>query len=78
MPCGSARKYGANVTADQRRVGILAYYCRPFLRSQENWFVSLSKAVLETAPARLRQLLGWDHYLSLGMIDGMPRTGPRY
>jgi ectoine hydroxylase-related dioxygenase (phytanoyl-CoA dioxygenase family) len=69
---------GANVTEDERRFGILAYYCRPFLRSQENWFVSLKPDVLEAAPPRLRQMLGWDHYLSLGMIDGMPRTGPRY
>ncbi|HZU73643.1 MAG TPA: phytanoyl-CoA dioxygenase family protein [Acidimicrobiales bacterium] len=69
---------GANTTADQRRHGILAYYCRPFMRQQENWFVSLRPEVLEAAPARLRQLLGWENYLSLGMIDGMPRNGPRY
>ena len=69
---------GANVTADERRHGILAYYCRPFMRQQENWFVSLRPEVLESAPGRLRQILGYDNYLSLGMIDGMPRTGPRY
>ena len=69
---------GANLTRDERRHGILVYYCRPFIRQQENWFVSLKPEVLEAAPARLRQLLGWEHYLSLGMIDGMPREGPRY
>ena len=69
---------GANVTAEERRHGILAYYCRPFMRQQENWFVSLRPEVLEAASPQLRQLLGYDHYLSLGMIDGMPRTGPRY
>jgi ectoine hydroxylase-related dioxygenase (phytanoyl-CoA dioxygenase family) len=69
---------GANVTTDQRRFGILAYYCRPFIRQQENWFVSLDPVVLERATPQLRQLLGWGHYLSLGMIDGMPRHGPRY
>lgn len=69
---------GANRTASERRRGILAYYCRPFLRQQENWFVSLAPEVLERATPRLRRLLGWEHYLSLGMIDGMPRTGPRY
>ena len=69
---------GANVTQDFRRHGILAYYCRPFLRQQENWFVSLKPEVLEKATPALRHMLGWDHYLSLGMIDGMPRTGPRY
>jgi len=69
---------GANVTKDERRHGILAYYCRPFIRQQENWFVSLSPEVLERATPALRHMLGWDHYLSLGMIDGMPREGMRY
>ncbi|HEV2370497.1 MAG TPA: phytanoyl-CoA dioxygenase family protein [Acidimicrobiales bacterium] len=69
---------GANTTRDEKRHGILAYYCRPFMRQQENWFVSLRPDVLESAPPRLRQLLGYENYLSLGMIDGMPRTGARY
>ena len=71
---------GANTTADQRRVGILAYYCRPWVRQQENFFASLPPEVLERTKAdpRMRQLIGWDHYLSLGMIDGMPREGMRY
>jgi len=69
---------GANVTRDQRRFGILSYYCRPFIRSQENWFESLRPEVLEQATPALRRLLGWEHYFSLGMIDGMPRQGMRY
>ena len=69
---------GRNITAGERRHGILAYYCRPFMRQQENWFLSLDPDVLERATPELRHLLGYDHYLSLGMIDGMPRTGPRY
>ena len=71
---------GGNTTTDQQRVGILAYYCRPFVRQQENFFASLPPDVLERTKQdpRLRQLIGWDHYLSLGMIDGMPREGMRY
>ena len=69
---------GANTTTDERRHGILAYYCRPYMRQQENWFLSIKPEVLETAPPRLRQLLGYEHYFSLGMVDGMPRQGPRY
>jgi ectoine hydroxylase-related dioxygenase (phytanoyl-CoA dioxygenase family) len=69
---------GSNVTAGDLRYGILAYYCRPFIRQQENFFVSLAPHVLEAATPRLRQLLGWENYLSLGMIDGMPRQGMRY
>jgi len=69
---------GANITSSERRHGILAYYCRPFMRQQENFFVSLRPEVLERATPFLRHLLGWDHYFSLGMIDGMPREGFRY
>ena len=69
---------GANVTEDERRFGILAYYCRPFMRQQENWFVSIDEAVLDRWGQPLRHLLGYDNYLSLGMIDGMPRRGPRW
>jgi ectoine hydroxylase-related dioxygenase (phytanoyl-CoA dioxygenase family) len=69
---------GANVTESVRRHGILAYYCRPFIRQQENFFVSLDPAVIDRADPRLRQLLGWEHYFSLGMINGMPREGMRY
>jgi ectoine hydroxylase-related dioxygenase (phytanoyl-CoA dioxygenase family) len=68
---------GANVTADERRHGILAYYCRPFMRTQENWFLSIEPAVLDAHP-QLRPLLGYELYFSLGMIDGMPRHGPRF
>ena len=69
---------GANTTKSERRHGILAYYCRPFIRQQENWFVSLAPEVLARSTPTLRHLLGWDHYFSLGMIDGMPREGMRY
>ena len=69
---------GANTTAGERRHGILAYYCRAFVRQQENWFLSIDPDVLESSPRELKSLLGYDLYLSLGMIDGMPRTGPRF
>jgi ectoine hydroxylase-related dioxygenase (phytanoyl-CoA dioxygenase family) len=68
---------GANVTATERRHGILAYYCRPYLRTQENWFLSIDPEVLDRRP-ELRPLLGYDLYFSLGMVDGMPRAGPRF
>lgn len=68
---------GANVTQGERRHGILAYYCRAFMRTQENWFLSIDPGVLERRP-ELRALLGYDQYLSLGMVDGMPRNAPRF
>jgi ectoine hydroxylase-related dioxygenase (phytanoyl-CoA dioxygenase family) len=70
---------GANTTADERRHGILSYYCRPFMRQQENWFLSIDRTVLDRHAERLRPLLGWGVlYLSLGMVDGMPREGQRF
>jgi ectoine hydroxylase-related dioxygenase (phytanoyl-CoA dioxygenase family) len=69
---------GANATADELRCGVFAYYCRPFLRTQENWFVSLRPDVLAGASPTLRELLGWNHYRSLGIVDGMPLDQPRF
>jgi ectoine hydroxylase-related dioxygenase (phytanoyl-CoA dioxygenase family) len=70
---------GANVTRDQKRRGILCYYCRPFMRQQENFFKSLDPAVLERATPRLRQLLGYEMWLGgVGAIGGLPRNGPRF
>jgi ectoine hydroxylase-related dioxygenase (phytanoyl-CoA dioxygenase family) len=68
---------GRNVTEAERRHGILAYYCRPFMRTQENWFLSIDRQVLDRHP-KLPHLLGYDNYLSLGMVDGMPRDTYRY
>ena len=68
---------GSNVTERERRHGILQYCCRPFVRQQENWFLSIDPAVLERRP-ELRPILGYEQYLSLGMVDGMPRHGPRF
>jgi ectoine hydroxylase-related dioxygenase (phytanoyl-CoA dioxygenase family) len=66
----------ANVTTNRRRRGILTYYCRPFMRQQENFFLSLDPEVF--APATLRQLLGYEMWLGgVGAIGGLPRNAPR-
>ena len=70
---------GANRTRDQKRHGILTYYCRPFMRTQENFFESLDDAVLARATPRLRQLLGYDMWLGgVGAIGGLPRNAQRF
>jgi len=70
---------GRNTTADQKRHGIITYYCRPFMRQQENFFKSLDPAVLERATPRLRQLLGYEMWLGgVGAIGGLPREWPRF
>ena len=70
---------GPNRTADQKRHGILTYYCRPFMRQQENFFKSLDDAVLARATPRLRQLLGYDLWLGgVGAIGGLPPNAQRF
>ena len=51
---------GANTTKDEYRHGAVTYYCRPFLRQQENFVRSISPGVLESASPTLRRLLGYD------------------
>ena len=57
---------GANTTKDEYRHGAVTYYCRPFLRQQENFVRSISPGVLESASPTLRRLLGYDPYFVLG------------
>jgi uncharacterized protein YbaA (DUF1428 family) len=76
---GLWHRNGRNRTTAEKRRGILTYYCRPFLRQQENFFRSLDPAVLERATPRLRQLLGYEMWLGgVGMIGGLPRNAQRY
>jgi ectoine hydroxylase-related dioxygenase (phytanoyl-CoA dioxygenase family) len=55
----------------QRRHAIFAYYCAPYMRQQENMFLSLDRAVVERASPRLKSLLGYSPYL--GKIGIIPR-----
>ncbi len=70
---------GTNTTADQTRAGIFAYYVRPYLRTQENWWRSLDATALErfAQHPRWRELLGFEHHRSLGVVDGLPLDQPR-
>jgi ectoine hydroxylase-related dioxygenase (phytanoyl-CoA dioxygenase family) len=63
---------GQNTTRSDYRRGILNYYCRGYVRQQQNFFIGLDPAVLDRASPRMRRLLGWENYLSLGMLDGLP------
>ena len=58
-------------TSTARRHAIFAYYCAPFLRQQENMFLSLGREVVENAPPELRKLLGYVPYY--GKIGAIPR-----
>jgi hypothetical protein len=61
---------GANVTADTRRYGVLSYFCRPWLRPQENYTLSTEPGVLAAADRHLRELLGFRVWRTLGGVQG--------
>ena len=82
MPAGSALLYsgkvihggGANVTTDQWRVGIHAGFCCGWLRSEENYQLTVPLEVARTLPDRARYLLGYRSYSPefggrLGLVD---------
>jgi hypothetical protein len=60
---------GANTTADQRRHGVSTYFCKPYIRQQENFFRSIDADVLAQASPALRRLLGYDPYHVLGVTS---------
>ena len=60
---------GQNVT-DQPRHGILTYYSRFFIRQQENFTLSLSPEVLESASDELKALVGFKVTGTLGGVEG--------
>lgn len=74
---------GQNNT-DVPRIGILAYYCSPWLRQQENVFRSLDPKLRSSLTAAQRRLLGYDVWYGLGVVNGLPaawmgrenRSGP--
>jgi ectoine hydroxylase-related dioxygenase (phytanoyl-CoA dioxygenase family) len=61
---------GANTTADQHRFGVLTYFCRPWLRPQENYTLSTHPDVLAAADDELLGLLGMRVWRTLGGVQG--------
>lgn len=61
---------GANTTADGHRYGILTYFCRPWIRPQENYTLSTHPDVLATADDELLALLGMKVWRTLGGVQG--------
>jgi hypothetical protein len=69
---------GANGTADQLRHGIIAYYCQPWIRQQENASLSILPEVWPTLSPRVRDLVGLKMYQGLGCVSGPTQRGFRY
>lgn len=63
---------GPNSTTDQRRHGVQTYFCRPHMRQQTVFHLSLPKEVVDHARETplLRRLLGFEVYYGvIGVID---------
>jgi ectoine hydroxylase-related dioxygenase (phytanoyl-CoA dioxygenase family) len=79
MPAGSCILFlgnlwhgaGANTTQADR-LAITAQYCEPWLRTQENYFLSVSRETVATLSDDMQRLLGYSiHPPFAGMVDGM-------
>jgi ectoine hydroxylase-related dioxygenase (phytanoyl-CoA dioxygenase family) len=60
---------GANKSSGPRPA-LLAYFCRPFVRQQENLTVSVAPEVLDQCSPELLSLLGFKVWRTLGMVEG--------
>jgi ectoine hydroxylase-related dioxygenase (phytanoyl-CoA dioxygenase family) len=65
---------GLNRTDDRKRRGVLATYCPPFIRGQENWCRSLHPDVLRNHP-ELAALTGFEEWMTLGGVNGPRGSG---
>jgi ectoine hydroxylase-related dioxygenase (phytanoyl-CoA dioxygenase family) len=79
MPAGSMMVFhgslwhagGANVTADDHRLGVNVQYCPGFVRQQQNPYLGISPEIAATFSDRLLELLGYGLYKGImGHIDG--------
>lgn len=69
---------GANTTQDELRRAVFSYFCRPWIRLQENHSESLHPDIRASMSPTLRRLCGFDRFgPSVGMIDGMPPDDTR-
>lgn len=63
---------GPNRTEGTSRVGLLNYWCRPWLRQQENMAASLRPETVAAMPEQLLRRIGFQVHGSLGNIDPTP------
>ena len=63
---------GPNTTADSSRMAVTFQYCQPFIRPQENQFLSVPFAVAKQLPAQIQSLLGYSvHPPFIGHSNGL-------
>ncbi len=79
MPAGSCILFLGNLWhgggrnhSDGQRLALTAQYCEPYLRTQENYFLSVSRETVASVSEDLRRMLGYSiHPPFMGMVDGM-------
>ena len=79
MPAGSVVFYpgtlwhgGGENRSGQARLAVTCQYCEPWLRTQENYFLSVSKQTARTVTEDIRRMLGYSIYPPfMGMVNGM-------
>jgi hypothetical protein len=81
-PAGAAMVFDGRLThrtgvsaSDRRRVGVLTYWCRPWIRQQENMVASLRPETVAAMPEALKRRTGFAVYRSLGGLDLSPNLG---
>ncbi len=60
---------GANTTTDKTRAGIFAWYTKTYVRTQENWFLSLKPEIQQFGSDTMLTLLGYKSQ-GFGLING--------
>ena len=79
MPAGSCILFLGNLwhgagenRSDGDRLAITAQYCEPWVRTQENYFLSVSRETAASVSENIRRMLGYSiHPPFMGMSDGM-------
>ena len=79
MPAGSVIFYpgtvwhgGGENRSPEPRLAVTCQYCEPWLRTQENYFLSVSRETVRTLSEDLKRLLGYSiHPPFMGMVNGM-------
>ena len=88
MPAGSCILFLGNLWhgggenhSGSDRLALTAQYCEPWARTQENFFLSVSKETVAAVSENIRRLLGYSiHPPFMGMVNGMhpKRTLPGF
>ena len=79
MPAGSCILFLGNLwhgggenRSDRDRLALTAQYCEPWLRTQENYFLSVKRKTVAGLSEDMKRLLGYSiHPPFMGMVDGM-------